>query len=86
MSQPYITVCWMSTAVRRVSVTWIAPAATAAFEQLEQHARDRRHHRGQALRILDRELQRELRDRDAVVGAALARASRAARTTRGDGS
>ena len=30
MSQLYITVCWISRAARRVSVAWIAPAATAA--------------------------------------------------------
>src|SRR5262245_18673274 len=39
-------------------------------EQLDQHARDRRHHRGQPLGILDRELQRELRDRESVVRSA----------------
>src|SRR5262245_11867314 len=42
------------------------------LEQLDQHARDRRHRRGEALGILGRELQRELRDREAVVGSALA--------------
>ena len=72
MSQPYMTVCWMSRAARRVSVTWSGAGRDRGLEQLDQHPRDRRHHRGQALGILERELQRELRDRDAVVGAALA--------------
>ena len=72
MSQPYITVCWMSRAARCVSVTLSGAGRDRGLEQLEQHPRDRRHRRGQTLGILERELHRELRDRDAVVGATLA--------------
>ena len=72
MSQLYITVCWISRAARRVSLSVDGAGRDRGVEQLDQHARDRGHHRGQALGVLDRELQRELRDRNAVVRSALA--------------
>src|SRR5262245_23850010 len=56
------------------------------FQQLDQHLRDRRDHGALPLGILERELERELRDRRAVVGAALApRAQRLAPLVQADG-
>ena len=72
-NQLYITVCW----IERGGTPRVGHLDRAGrgrvVEQLEQHARDRLHRRLHALGMGDRELHRELRDRAAVVRAALAR-------------
>ncbi len=72
-NQLYITVCCMSAAARRVSVTVIAPAAFGGVDELAHHPRDGRHRRLHPLGMVDGELHRELHDRPAVVRGTLAR-------------